>query len=102
MDEAFRQATGTKNRVIAFFTTPESTAGQDVEKNVFGDPAVYSQFPEAVFARIDVSKNPEPMGTYAFYRVPILIIFSSDKTELKRLQGSFTKEELTSAYSSVK
>lgn len=102
IDRAFQIAVTSRKKVIVFFTTPESTVAQDIEKNVFGDEAFFGRYPDVVWARVDVSKAPETMGTYGFYRVPLLIIFSSNKTELKRLQGTFTGEDLAKAYSSVK
>jgi hypothetical protein len=45
---------------------------------------------------------PDAMTRYNFYKVPVVIIFSGDRKELKRFEGGFAQQEFTSAYQVAK
>lgn len=102
LEQAFQQASIANKRVAAFFYSPESSVAQEIDKNVFGDPTFFSQFPDMVYVRIDVPKQPELMGKYGFFKVPVLIIFSPSQKELKRIDGNFTKQDFAAAYAATK
>jgi hypothetical protein len=97
VDQAFQQVAGSPRRVAIFFYTPESSAARQVEADVFSQPGFFAQHPNTVWVRVDVSKSPELMGKYGFFKVPVLLVFGSDQAELKRLEGTFSKEDVTAA-----
>lgn len=101
-DAAFAQAAAGGKRVAVFFYSPESDSSREVERTIFADPAFAAKHNALVWARVDVTKNPESMATYGFFKVPIVILYGPDRKELKRVEGAFKAAEFDAAVAGLR
>ncbi len=96
---AFQRAASPNRKVAALFVTGESERARELEQKLFGPAGLPSKYPELVWVKVDVSRNPEVLKKYGFFKVPLLILFNAQQAELKRFDGVFTAEQFAAGYS---
>jgi hypothetical protein len=96
LDAGFAAAAGGGRKVVVLFGAPMAEKSREIELGVLNEQ-FRRLFPDAAWVKVDVSAMPDAMTRYNFYKVPVVIIFSGDRKELKRFEGGFAQQEFTSA-----
>lgn len=102
MAGAFDKAAAAHKNVAVFFYSPESETAKTVEKNLFSDPEFFTKYSDVVWAKVNVSQDPQAMTKFSFFKVPVIIMFGPDQKELKRFEGATTKESFALGYTTIK
>ncbi|MGI8906710.1 MAG: hypothetical protein ACR2IE_09500 [Candidatus Sumerlaeaceae bacterium] len=95
------KAFASKQRLVAFFTSPDFQLARKVEAEVFETPGLAAQYPDAIWMRLTLGIDRADVERYGVFRVPTVIIFSPTGQEIKRLSGEFNLEDFAKAYASV-
>jgi hypothetical protein len=101
-ETAFAAAQQSGKPVVIFFFSPESETSREIDDKIFSSKDFAARHNNIMWARVDVTQKPEVMATYNFFKVPIIIIFTPDKKEVKRVEGAVTEADMEKELAAVK
>lgn len=86
--EAHRHATAEKKQLLVFLRSPVSRWQSEADAILANADLLKQLSPRAVFLVLDAQKDPQAAVPFRTYRFPSVTLWSTEGTELKRLEGA--------------
>jgi len=94
MEEALELSTTMNKPILAYFSTEVSSECQKLESEPFLNPTVVNLSEKYLPVLIRADKTNGSLNTYEVFRVPTIILFTKEGTEITRFSGYKSSTEL--------